>query len=79
MGGDVLSSAPGGPITEISSQSPKSPNSQPAVRSAGPRVDTSPSKAQSSATLSPDQLINKNPSELPQGVDSSKREVGDEE
>lgn len=72
MGGESVSSAPGGPI-EISSQSPKPPNLRP-LRGNAPSV-----KSPSSATLSPEQLINKNPSELPQGFDPSKREVGNEE
>lgn len=79
MGGDGLSSAPGGPKTEIISQNSKSQNPQPPVSSAGPRVDTPSSKSQSSAILSPEQMINKSPRELPQGVDPNKREVRNEE
>lgn len=73
------SSAPGGPITEISSQNSKSKNPQSSSMSrTGPRADTPPFKVQSSANLSREQLISKNSSEHPQGVDPSKREVGNE-
>lgn len=79
MGGAVLSSAPGGPITEIFSQNSKSPNPRPLTSSAAPRVDMPPFKAQNPVILSREQLISKSSSELPQGVDPSKREVGNEE
>ncbi|KAI5617179.1 villin-like protein isoform X1 [Silurus asotus] len=72
-GGEVLISAPGGPITEISSQNSKS-ESRPSKRDVNPRTDAPSFKTQSSANLSLEQLINKSSSELPQGVDPSKRE-----
>lgn len=80
VGGDAFSSAPGGPATKVSSQnSPKSPNPRSPMSSAGQRVDAAPFKAQSSATLSPEKLINKGSGEIPQGVDPNKREVGNKE
>lgn len=75
--GDGLSSAPGGPKTEVFAQSPKS-QPPPSMSNPGPR-ETPSSKSQSSAILIPEQMINKSPSELPQGVDPNKREVGNEE
>lgn len=66
-------SAPGGPITEVYSQTSKFVSF---MSTEQPRIDVCPFKGESSANLSPGQLINKNPSELPQGVDPSKREVG---
>lgn len=80
VGGDALSSAPGGPATKVSSQnSPKSTNPRSPMSSAGQRVDAAPLKAQSSATLSPEKLVNKSSGEILQGVDPNKREVGNKE
>uniref|UniRef100_A0A3B4CPK2 HP domain-containing protein n=1 Tax=Pygocentrus nattereri TaxID=42514 RepID=A0A3B4CPK2_PYGNA len=47
-------------------QTPQSPSNM--------RIEVSPFKPTSSGTLSPEFLLNKNPKELPQGVDPNKRE-----
>lgn len=75
-GGDALNSAPGGPISKSPNSKSQNPNSS--MSSTGPQVNKGTFKAQSSANFSPDQLINKSSKELPQGVDTSKREVGND-
>lgn len=79
VGGDMLSSAPGGPIAEITSQVSKSQNPRSLVSSSKVRVNTAPVKSPIIVNLGPEQLSNKSSGELPQGVDPEKREVGNEE
>ncbi|KAL6462850.1 hypothetical protein MHYP_G00292720 [Metynnis hypsauchen] len=71
VGGDGIDGAPGGPFGENSPQSykPQTPQSP-----SNMRIEVSPFKPTSSGTLSPEFLLNKNPKELPQGVDPNKRE-----
>ncbi|KAK3515554.1 hypothetical protein QTP70_024384 [Hemibagrus guttatus] len=67
VGGDVLRSAPGGPIAEITSQISKSPNPRPLVSSSNSRGNTAPVKNQTTVNSGPEQLTNKE-------VDPMKRE-----
>lgn len=74
LGGDRIDGAPGGPFGGNSPQSPRSTSN-----SSSTLIDVSPFKSTSSSTLSPEFLLNKAPSELPQGVDPNRREVSTEQ
>ncbi|XP_022538722.2 villin-1 isoform X1 [Astyanax mexicanus] len=76
MGGDLIDFAPGGPFSENSPQSFKPPQSPLSPsKSSSSRIEVSTTfNPSSSSTLSPEFLLNKEPSELPQGVDPNRRE-----